>query len=741
MKSPEMHLYDRKPPVITWLTRAAFILLMALVIARALALETLRDPFEINPGADNVPRTLTAAASIWMDWFACVPALLILLRRSFDRSSGLVHARSFIPIFLLATWAALSPIWASDKFVAVVGVSHFVAAVAIFWAAAQLVRDWSRLRIVAGVCFGLMLAIIAYGLIYRFVELPDLRESIQKNWAQILAQRGWEPGSFMETQFRRKVMAGEMVGFSTSPNTFAAMLVLLLVVSLGAMIERLRDPESRSWGAMIAIALPLAAIVLWFTQSRTAFATPIIAAICFALLAIGGNIIARRRGIVFGACVALVALVAGALVAYGLTHGSLLHDSLTFRWRYWIGSARLFATHPLLGLGWNNFGDAYVAVREAVASEEIKDPHNLFVRFATELGAIGLILVVGWLLALWWEMTRATQHVHSKLRANGRPERHAAPGGIHPLKLLTLISTLGIGLNIIASVDLAQDLAWVFLETLKRLLYLALILMGLIIVSFRSFVRQEIDDRPAPWLRRGILIALAVFLIHNVIDFSFFETGPMWIFMLLAGSAIGMAGDDSTSASRRGAGLVTTLVAILWLIAAFAIALPITIAESHAHDADELLRAKKPGPAARELLAANESLPFTNSDYLYRAARAQAFDSAPLDEIRRTIHAAIAANPNSPAYYAFLARLEASRTQPDVSRVIAAFDKSLAMDPSDVQSRLLYAQFLERAGRTSEARAQYELALEKNAQLDPNEPKRLSREGIEQINATIARLR
>ncbi|MBC8109198.1 MAG: O-antigen ligase family protein [Anaerolineae bacterium] len=716
------------------LTNAAFVLLIALVIARALSLETLRDPFEITPGADTFPRTLTAAASVWMDWLACVPAALILLRRAFDGSHRLIGIRSFLPLFLLAIWAALSPIWASDKFAAVVGVSHFIAAVAIFWAAAQLVPDWSRLRIVAGVCFGLMLALVAYGLIYRFVELPDLRESIQKNWTQILAQRGWEPGSFMETQFRRKVMAGEMVGFNASPNSFAAMLVMLTVVSVGAMFQRLRDPESRGWGAMIGLSLPLFAIVLWFTQSRTAFLTPVLAAICFATLAIAGQLIARRRGIVFAVCIALVLLVAGSLIAYGVARGNLVHDSLTFRWRYWIGSARLFSAHPLLGLGWNNFGDAYVAVREAIASEEIKDPHNLFVRFATELGAVGLMLAIAWLIALWWEMTSPTANLIAERQVRSEHANAA-------LKKLAWIATAGIVLNIIFSVDLTQDLSWVFLEVLKRSLYLALILIGLIVISFRSFVRQEIDDRPAQWLRRGILIALAIFLLHNFIDFSFFETGPMWIFMMLAGASIGITGDTSSPVRRRGIGLITTFVTILWIVAGMAIALPITVAESRAQIGDELLRAKKPGPAARELLSASESLPFSNGDYLYRAARAQTFDSAPGEQIRRTINAAIAANPNSPAYYAFLARLEASQSPMEMTGVIAAFDKSLAMDPSDVLSRLLYAQVLERAGRKPEARAQYEAALDKDAQLDANEPKRLNQAKIDEIKSRIDRLK
>ena len=342
--------------------------------------------------------------------------------------------------------------------------------------------------------------------------------------------------------------------------------------------------------------------MLIFTSSRTALITPPIALLCFAIVAIGSKVMVRHRSLTFGAGVAIILLGAGALIGYGLMRGNLIHDSLTFRWRYWIGSTRLFLQHPILGVGWNNFGDPYLAVREAIASEEIKDPHNLFVRFATELGGVGLLLVVGWLGSLWWEITRP-QTAATTPETRSKPS--AAPNTV--LARLAWIATAGIAINIIFSVDLAQDISWVFIEVLKRMLYLALILIGLIVVTFRSFVRQEIDDRPAPWLRCAIMIALGMFLLHNLIDFSFFETGPMWIFMLLAGAAIGIATPTPGHRVRAPARIdsplafiiMTSLTLLIWLLAGVSIALPITLAESQAHTADELLRAKKPAPAAR----------------------------------------------------------------------------------------------------------------------------------------------
>src|SRR6185295_6404764 len=139
----------------------------------------------------------------------------------------------------------------------------------------------------------------------------------------------------------------------------------------------------------IAAPLPLAAVVIYFTHSKAAFVSPVIAAICLGIIATARPRLARRHAIVFAATIVLILAAAGLLIGYGRSHGNLHNDSLNFRWRYWVGSARLIAHHPLLGVGWNNFGDQYLAFREPIASEEIKDPHDLFVRIIAELGIVG----------------------------------------------------------------------------------------------------------------------------------------------------------------------------------------------------------------------------------------------------------------------------------------------------------------------------------------------------------------
>src|SRR5439155_824019 len=158
------------------------------------------------------------------------------------------------------------------------------------WAATQLVRSWLRLRIVAGVCLGLLLIYVAHGLLHEFVDVPDNIKYWQEHRAEELRRRNWPENSFMATQLEKQLTGGAMIGVDGVLAIFAA------------------------------------------------------------------------------------------AIGHGLAHGTLPSASLAFRWNYWIGSMRIFRTHPLLGVGWNNFGPSYLAVRAIEASEEIKDPHNFIVR-------------------------------------------------------------------------------------------------------------------------------------------------------------------------------------------------------------------------------------------------------------------------------------------------------------------------------------------------------------------------
>ena len=341
-----------------------------------------------------------------LDLICCVPALLVLLRRALDRKYiiRLTPAQASLGIFALVAIASTS--WAANKSQALTLSFHVLAAAMIFWAMAQVVRSWGRLRIVAGVCMGLLMIYCIHGLIYRFFDLPDTLNFWKQHRTEEMQAHGWHEGDYELTQYELKLTNGEMVGFQGSPNTLAAAMVLMSVIVAGVGIQRIVNKDESGMVGATFLSLPVAAWVIWYTHSNAAFVSPVIAGLM--LLGIGkfGGLLRRKRRMAFAAGVGAVLLGTAALVGHGIYHGTLPSASLNFRWRYWVASVRMFTAHPLLGVGYGNFGDAYLHYRVPAAAEEPKDPHNLLVRAATELGIVGAAAMLAWLVTAWWEWTR-----------------------------------------------------------------------------------------------------------------------------------------------------------------------------------------------------------------------------------------------------------------------------------------------------------------------------------------------
>ena len=112
-----------------WLGRAAFAIVVAIVLARCLMLSTLRDS---DTGGPDAPFGPGASVSLTLDWLSLVPVMLLLLRRLLDDRFTLRFALVHALAVALGAWTLASTIWASDKFAALVGGTDLCAAAALF---------------------------------------------------------------------------------------------------------------------------------------------------------------------------------------------------------------------------------------------------------------------------------------------------------------------------------------------------------------------------------------------------------------------------------------------------------------------------------------------------------------------------------------------------------------------------------------------------------------------------------
>lgn len=719
------------------ITQVAFFLALAVAMARCTMLETLRDATAVVPGASAIPAGPGASAILWLNLITLLPAILVLLRRAIDRTYYLHNSLAHLLFALLGLWAVISTAWAADKFAAVIHGSTLFSAGSLCWAATQLVRSWTRLRLVAGACLGILMICLAQAMIFKFIEHPDLLKNWNANRAHELEQRGWTEDSFQAKAFEGKLKRGEVVGFFVSSNSMAAMLVLLGIVSAAVAVQRISNKDEPGWAGAICAVLLLTAYTIYLTQSKTAYLTPLIAAgALYAVNRFHVGLMTRRKT-VFLVAIAVAVLGVIAIIGHGLFHHSLPTDSMNFRWKYWVGSAGVLKDHPLLGTGWSNFGYSYLAHRLADAPEEIKDPHNLFVRIFTELGIVGGLLSLAWIVRHAWEGTALSSPPAPK--ATGKPGKLSQVfGQVMPVVLIALL------INIVASIDFSQQSAYVMLELLERLLWAGLMILAFAVVSLYSSKDNRLDDRAAPWILWGILVALGVFLLHNLVDFSLFEAGPMMLFALLAGAVLGIRqySVPGVRAPSRSARIGAGLAIVAWLGVVIFLAIPLQQSESAARNADEHIRQNNLRLAAAGLKDAFDNCPVPNSDYASRSARAYASVENSEGDFRMMVALAQRANPLDPEPRLLEARYYRGHgTALDNSEKIRSnYERVLKLDPNNVGIRLEFADFLTQVIERGEAAKQYKLALEMDDKLPKEESKRLTQTVREAVQKEIDKI-
>src|SRR5688500_4330811 len=335
-----------------WLTRLAFLLAVAVVVARAMMSEAIRDIGVPQPGFEAAPRIAGPATSLFLDLLLCLPALLVLLRRVLDNQYILRFAWSHAIMGGLALWAVASIAWSTDRFVALVASLNFAASLALLWAMTQLVRSPLRTRLVAAAVVGLLLVHIAHGINRRVDQAEQVRQwndpSSPNSRAAYMLKNRLGPDDFALRQFETKLLSGELAGFSNSPNTYAAILVLMAIGTMGLIAQRIADRAPLLPTILLALILAACVYALLHTHSRIAFLTPLLAiAILLILWRLHPWIAARSKQLYFAAVI-LFLLGVIALASHALYHGSLPDKSLTYRWYYWTGAANIFQQHPIV---------------------------------------------------------------------------------------------------------------------------------------------------------------------------------------------------------------------------------------------------------------------------------------------------------------------------------------------------------------------------------------------------------
>ena len=349
-----------------------------------------------------------------------------------------------------------------------------------------LLRNLPRTRdessALAGVMVATALAVSVYGLYQVTVELPLIRAEFVRNPQAMLQELHIEPGGRGEELMRDRLVGSTEV-FSTFalPNSLAGYLVGPLVLALAAAFQSLvrRDESGPRWVALVMAApvILVLLICLMLTKSRSAWLGLLVGAIVLAWRArrhVSARVLAAAGGVGLAVLAALVVfgLKARQLDREVLTQSTM---SLRYRWEYWQGAWGVITggatslmqalSSPFFwwGVGPGNFGGPYLKYKLPQSSEEILDPHNLFLEVWATAGLWAFLALAGALAwGLWDVLGRPTNTAEGTdtartSRASRRDSRRTASGvkpkppdgdrelGAPPQRVSWLVAYAGLG--------------------------------------------------------------------------------------------------------------------------------------------------------------------------------------------------------------------------------------------------------------------------------------------------------
>ena len=486
-----------------------------------------------------------AATTLVLDAIMVVAFAVLLLvdgrRAGWWRRTGLAWgAVVWVGAAVVSTWAA------ADKRPAINASFDFFAAILLCMALAGLLnRAWKvRLALYVVVASASVYAVACMDEVATFAETEARYNA---NREAFWSQQGIALDSPRVRGFEARMHAREAGGFFAHSNLAGGYQVLggFAALALAAGVWCVR----REHMIALVIALVTAAAIFtgaWLTHSTGALVGGVVGAVVLGLrMGVPRWFEHRRRVLIVGWTLALGAV--GGAVTVGFVRGGLPGASLDFRWHYWITSLDMLTDCWPTGVGAENFGDAYLAYKPITSSEEIKNPHNILVQFATEYGALGLLsavmMLVGGSLAV--TQPRATER-----RGVGHNDASA------PATSTWLMWCAGLAVLIFA----------------PRLLllpsgdtdYLVYMTTTGMMVWCSVFVLNALSNRSVPsgWsvldaIASGVNCGLLALVVHDMSSFTLSVPGARMVFFSMVAIAVAarqLDGHDSRRSSHRGAG-------------------------------------------------------------------------------------------------------------------------------------------------------------------------------------------
>ncbi|MHC4630691.1 MAG: O-antigen ligase family protein [Planctomycetota bacterium] len=388
-----------KPPIDSDLSKSrGLVSLEYILLALCVCVIALRTTFTEGPAMQSTTLLTNLSDTVYS---LSVSAVLIFsfvlwLVWSFFSKRFLYRLTGIeIGLCLFCVAAVAAGFAAANKRVAITNVAVFLAPPLMALLLVQILDSQSKIKLVLAVIAALGV-VSTYQCIDQFFTSNQMTiEQYEQDPQSLLEPLGIEPDTLQHFLFEHRLYSRGVRGFFTTRNSAGSFALMASFAAIVLFIEKFKNRKSPSSRPLHLLACAAAVAIIIFglalTRSKGAILGLLFAtAILIVYLRFGNWLKANKKAVLI-ACLLLVITGTWVVVSYGLNHGRLPGgSSMLVRWQYWHASAKMYADHPITGVGPGNFGHFYTHYKPAEALESVADPHNFPLGILTQYGPIGL---------------------------------------------------------------------------------------------------------------------------------------------------------------------------------------------------------------------------------------------------------------------------------------------------------------------------------------------------------------
>jgi O-antigen ligase len=529
MKKTPISSSNPKSKALVCLEYALLVLCLAVLALRTIftegpAVQSTTLPANISDSlySLSVSVCLLGIFLLWLVWNICSKKILY-------RPTGIG-----IGLVLFCIAAVISCFAASDKRLAITTVFVAISPILCAIVLVQILDSQAKVNLVLAAVAALGV-LSAYQCFEQLIEGNKVMiEQYEENPQSMLEPLGIEPDTLQHFLFEDRLYAGNVRAFFTTRNSAGSFLLLSFFASLALYLNKLKNPKSEQskYRDYAVCIIPIAAILiaLVLTKSKGSIIGLIFAALLIVIYFSFKKFIETHRKIIFVACVSLFIAGVIAVFWYGFTYNRLPGgNSMLVRWQYWRASAKMYADHPLTGVGPGNFTSFYSHYKPAAALESVSDPHNFPLSILTQYGPLGLVAMLVMIFVPMWKV------IFPKSTNSSKANREPPP--VFKAQIIAFILFVWLGLLLVKKFLIpaasSGDIA-VLIYIVIRFIVPALVVF---IVSFLIIRILNTNDRTEQetdiFTVTVLFCAVLGFILHCLTDFAFFEPGVYTTFWFM----------------------------------------------------------------------------------------------------------------------------------------------------------------------------------------------------------------